>query len=58
LSVSVAFAPTTSGWTRGTVAFVSNATNPTLTLAVGGTGNNAPPVTATPSSLSFGSQTV
>ncbi|MFZ0955739.1 MAG: choice-of-anchor D domain-containing protein [Candidatus Sulfotelmatobacter sp.] len=58
VSVSVVFTPTTSGWTRGTIAFVSNASNPTLTLAVSGTGNNAPPITATPSSLSFGSQTV
>lgn len=58
VSVSIVFTPTTSGWTRGTIAFVSNASNPTLTLAVSGTGNNAPPVTATPSSLSFGSQTV
>ena len=58
VSVSVAFAPTTSGWTSGTIAFVSNASNPTLKLVVSGTGNNTPAVTATPSSLSFGSQTV
>jgi hypothetical protein len=58
ISVSVAFAPTTSGWTTGTVAFVSNASNPTLTLTVSGTGVNSPLLTATPSSVSFGSQTV
>jgi hypothetical protein len=58
VSVSVAFAPTTSGWTTGTVAFVSNASNPTLTLTVSGTGVNSPLLTATPSSVSFGSQTV
>ena len=58
VSVSVAFAPTTSGWTSGTVAFVSNASNPTLKLVVNGNGDISPPVTATPSSLSFGSQTV
>ena len=58
VSVSVAFAPTTSGWTTGTVAFVSNASNPTLTLTVSGTGVNSPFVTATPSSVSFGSKTV
>lgn len=58
MPVSIAFTPTTSGWTRGSVAFVSNASNPTLSLAVSGTGDNTPAVTATPSSLSFGSQTV
>src|SRR5580658_2139818 len=51
VSVSVVFAPTTSGWTTGTVAFVSNASNPTLTLTVSGTGVNSPLVTATPSSV-------
>jgi hypothetical protein len=58
LSVSVAFAPTASGSTRGTISFVSNASNPTLTIAVNGAGNKTPEVTATPSSLSFGSQAI
>jgi archaellum component FlaF (FlaF/FlaG flagellin family) len=58
VSVSIVFTPTTSGFTKGAIAFGSNASNPTLTLAVGGTGSTSPAVTATPSSLSFGSQTV
>jgi hypothetical protein len=58
VSVSIVFTPTTSGWTSGTIAFVSNASNPTLKLVVNGTGDISPPVTASPSSLSFGAQTV
>jgi hypothetical protein len=58
VSVSVAFSPTTAGWTTGTASFVSNASNPTLTVTLSGTGVNAPLVTATPSSVSFGSETV
>jgi archaellum component FlaF (FlaF/FlaG flagellin family) len=58
VSVSVVFAPTTSGSTRGTIAFVSNASNPTLAIAVSGAGNKTQEVTATPSSLSFGSQAI
>jgi hypothetical protein len=58
VSVSIVFTPTTTGWTSGTVAFVSNASNPTLKLVVNGTGDITPPITAAPSSLSFGAQTV
>jgi len=58
VSLSIVFTPTTTGFTKGAITFVSNASNPTLTLAVSGTGDNTPAVTATPSSLSFGSQTV
>jgi archaellum component FlaF (FlaF/FlaG flagellin family) len=58
VSVSIVFTPTTSGFTKGVIAFGSNASNPTLKLAVSGTGDNTPAVTATPSSLSFGSQTI
>ncbi len=58
VSVTVNFVPITLSWTKGTIAFVSNASNPTLTLAVSGTGGNALAVTANPSSVSFGSQAV
>lgn len=58
LSVDITFSPTTRGWTRGNVAFVSNASNPTLTLEVSGTGDFAALVTASPSSISFGVQSV
>ena len=58
LSVSVSFAPTTRGWTRGNVAFVSNASNPSLTVELSGTGDSSPPVVANPASISFGVQAV
>jgi len=58
LSVNIDFSPTTRGWTRGNVAFLSTASNPTLTLEVSGTGDITPPVTANPSNISFGVQAV
>jgi 3D (Asp-Asp-Asp) domain-containing protein len=54
LNVSVSFAPTTGGWTAGNVAFISNATNPTLKVGVSGTGNSNQAITVNPSSISFG----
>ncbi|MGA9979461.1 MAG: choice-of-anchor D domain-containing protein [Candidatus Sulfotelmatobacter sp.] len=57
-SVTVTFSPTTSGYTGGSVVFLSNASNARLKLPVSGTGSSSPSITATPSSVSFGSQTV
>jgi len=54
IGVTVTFAPTATGWTGGTVTFTSNASNPSLQLAVGGSGLQSEAVTAAPSSLSFG----
>jgi Abnormal spindle-like microcephaly-assoc'd, ASPM-SPD-2-Hydin len=57
-SVSVTFAPTTKGNTGGDIDFMSNASNPTLRVPVAGTGVTSPAVTASPASLSFGSQII
>ena len=54
VDVSVSFTPTALGWTPGAVKFSSNASNPTLTLEVGGTGVASEAVTASPSIVSFG----
>jgi hypothetical protein len=52
VSLSVTFAPTTTGWTGGTIKFFGNAL--TLNLNVGGTGLSSEPVAASPSIASSG----
>ena len=52
VNLSVSFAPTTTGWTGGTIKFFSNAS--TANLSVGGTGISSQPVSASPSIVSFG----
>ena len=52
VDLSVSFAPTTTGWTGGTIKFFSNVA--TANLNVGGTGESAEPVAASPSIVSFG----
>ena len=52
VNLSVSFAPTTTGWTGGTIKFFSNAS--TANLSVGGTGISSEPVSASPSIVSFG----
>jgi ASPM-SPD-2-Hydin domain-containing protein len=52
--VQVAFAPKETGWAGGSVTFTSNASNPTLSLTVGGSGVTSDEVTASPASVSFG----
>jgi hypothetical protein len=54
-SVSVTFAPSAPGAASGNIAIVSNASNPTLNIAVTGTGVTPGSLTANPSSLNFGS---
>jgi len=54
LEVSVTFAPTATGWAGAQVTFVSNASNPVLSLRAGGTGVTREEVTASPTSVSFG----
>ena len=54
VDVSISFTPRTTGWTPGSIEFSSNASNPTLTVQVGGNGVNSMAVTASPSTLSFG----
>src|ERR1039457_7005482 len=52
VNLSVSFAPTTTGWTGGTIKFFSNAS--TANLSVGGTGISSEPLSASPSIVSFG----
>jgi Abnormal spindle-like microcephaly-assoc'd, ASPM-SPD-2-Hydin len=54
-SFSVAFAPQTSGAASGNVAVTSNASNASLGIALAGTGVTPGSLTASPSSVSFGS---
>ncbi len=54
VDLSVTFTPPTAGWTSGTIKLSSNASNPTLVLDVMGTGASSDPVTASPSTVSFG----
>jgi hypothetical protein len=55
VDLSVSFTPGATGWTNGTIKFSSNASNPTLTLQVEGTGVSSESAIASPSALSFGS---
>jgi hypothetical protein len=54
-SFSVAFAPQTSGAASGGIAIASNASNPSLGVVLSGTGTTAGALTASPSTVSFGS---
>ena len=54
VDLSVIFTPTAIGWTGGTIKISSNASNPTLTLQLGGTGVSSEALTASPSAASFG----
>lgn len=55
---TVTFAPTASGNASGTVTITSNATNPTVTMAVSGTGVAPGALGANPTSLPFGNVNV
>ncbi len=57
-SFSVAFDPASAGAVTGSVTVTSNASNPTLTIPLSGTGLAAGALGANPTSLSFGSVTV
>ncbi len=54
----VTFAPQSSGSASGTVTITSDGSNPSLTVALTGTGVAAGDLAANPTSLSFGSVTV
>ncbi len=56
VELSVTFAPTAAGWVGGHITVVSNASNETLTVGVGGTGEAAskPQLSVAPTTLSFG----
>ncbi len=55
---NVTFTPTSAGSASGNVTITSNASNPTLTIPLSGTGVTAGTLGSNPTSLSFGSVTV
>src|ERR1035437_10135164 len=57
-SFTVTFTPASAGSVSGNVTFTSNASNPTLTVPLSGTGVALGAVGSNPTSLSFGSVTV
>src|SRR5271157_2022471 len=57
-SFTVTFTPTAAGSASGNVTVTSNASNPTLTIPLSGTGVAPGTLGANPASLSFGSVTV
>jgi hypothetical protein len=58
VSLTVSFTPAARGWTDQTMSFSSNASNPTLALAVGGAGVRSEFASASPSTVSFGQVTI
>ncbi len=54
VNLNVVFTPSATGWVGAEVTVSSNASNPNLKLVLGGTGAATDPLTAAPSSLSFG----
>jgi hypothetical protein len=54
VELSVSFTPAKTGWTGGTIKFISNEQYPLLPLPVTGSGVNSVAVTASPSIVSFG----
>lgn len=58
VTFSVVFAPQTSGSASGSITVGSNASNPTLTVSLSGTGTAPGQLTLTPTALAFGSVTV
>jgi hypothetical protein len=57
LTFSVAFSPTASGLVSGSLAILSNASDPQLNIALSGTGATAGQLTLTPTTMSFGNVT-
>jgi Abnormal spindle-like microcephaly-assoc'd, ASPM-SPD-2-Hydin len=54
LTLSVAFAPTSSGTSSGSLTFTSNASDPTISVALSGTGASPGQLIVSPGSMSFG----
>lgn len=54
LDLNVTFSPAATGWLGAKILITSNASNPTLQLAAGGTGVTSDSLTASPTALSFG----
>lgn len=59
MTLTVAFAPVLTGYAPGTINFISNATNPTLTVPLTGSGvATTRTLSLSASSLSFGNETI
>jgi Abnormal spindle-like microcephaly-assoc'd, ASPM-SPD-2-Hydin len=57
VTFSVVFAPQTSGSVSGQITVISNASNPTMTASLSGTGTAQGQLALTPTALNFGSVT-
>jgi hypothetical protein len=58
VTFSILFTPKVVGRANGAIAVVSNASNPTLTIALAGSGISAGRLTSSPTALNFGSVTI
>lgn len=54
LTLTIAFVPTLSGTSSGTLTFTSNASDPTLGVLLSGTGTSPGQLTVTPGTMGFG----
>jgi len=54
VELGISFTPSKTGWTGGTIKFISDEENPLLPLPVTGSGVDSVAVTASPSTVSFG----
>jgi len=54
VSLNITFSPTADGYTGGWISFASNTSGPNLEFEVAGYVQDSQPLTATPSTLSFG----
>jgi hypothetical protein len=58
LTLTVAFAPLSSGTSSGTLTFTSNASDPTLSVSLSGTGTSPGQLSVSPGNMSFGTVVV
>lgn len=58
VSLNVSFSPTQNGWAGANITFANNSSTPNLRLSVGGAARTTQGVSASPTSLSFGSVAV
>jgi len=58
ITFSLAFAPTLSGTASGSLSVVSDASDPSLSVSLSGTGTSAGQLSVSPGSMSFGTVTV
>lgn len=58
VSFNVSFSPTQNGWAGANITFANNSSSPNLRLSVGGAARTTQGVSASPTSVSFGSVAV